>query len=67
MSRLPPNTGEIVQYSWSIDGKADPMTVVDKPQPAVSVNRTITFDKPGTYHYVCTLHSHDMHGTVIVS
>jgi plastocyanin len=27
---------------------------------------TITFEKPGTYHYVCTLHSHDMHGQVIV-
>jgi plastocyanin len=27
---------------------------------------SIAFDKPGTYHYVCTLHSHDMHGTVIV-
>ena len=27
---------------------------------------SITFDKPGTYHYHCTLHSHDMHGTVIV-
>ena len=26
----------------------------------------ITFDKPGTYHYVCTLHSQDMEGTVIV-
>jgi len=26
----------------------------------------ITFDRPGTYHYVCTLHSHDMHGEVIV-
>ena len=26
----------------------------------------IRFDKPGTYDYVCTLHSHDMHGTVIV-
>jgi plastocyanin len=26
----------------------------------------ITFDKPGTYDYVCTLHSHDMKGTVIV-
>jgi hypothetical protein len=31
------------------DGTADPMTVVDKPQPLVNVNRTITFDKPGTY------------------
>ena len=27
---------------------------------------TIRFGKPGTYHYVCTLHSHDMHGEVIV-
>jgi plastocyanin len=27
---------------------------------------SIRFDKPGTYHYVCTLHSKDMHGTVIV-
>ncbi len=27
---------------------------------------SIKFDKAGTYHYVCTLHSHDMHGTVIV-
>ena len=27
----------------------------------------IRFDKPGTYDYVCTLHSHDMHGTVIVA
>jgi plastocyanin len=28
---------------------------------------SITFAKSGTYHYVCTLHSRDMHGTVIVS
>ena len=27
---------------------------------------TIKFDKAGTYHYICTLHSHDMHGQVIV-
>ena len=26
----------------------------------------ITFDRPGTYDYVCTLHSRDMDGTVIV-
>jgi plastocyanin len=26
----------------------------------------ITFDEPGTYEYVCTLHSQDMDGTVIV-
>ena len=26
---------------------------------------SITFDTPGTYHYVCTLHSKDMDGEVI--
>ena len=26
----------------------------------------IAFEEPGTYHYVCTLHSKDMDGTVIV-
>jgi plastocyanin len=26
----------------------------------------ITFDDPGTYDYVCTLHRQDMDGTVIV-
>lgn len=27
---------------------------------------SIMFDKTGTYHYVCTLHSRDMEGEVIV-
>lgn len=27
---------------------------------------SINFDTPGTYHYVCTLHSQDMDGEVIV-
>jgi plastocyanin len=27
---------------------------------------SITFDQPGTFDYVCTLHRHDMDGTVIV-
>jgi plastocyanin len=27
---------------------------------------SIEFDEPGTYDYVCTLHRHDMDGTVIV-
>lgn len=28
---------------------------------------SITFDEPGTYHYVCTLHSQNMEGEVIVT
>jgi plastocyanin len=28
---------------------------------------SITFDRAGTYEYVCTLHSHDMKGRVIVT
>jgi plastocyanin len=28
---------------------------------------SIRFDKLGSYHYVCTLHSRDMDGTVIVT
>ena len=27
---------------------------------------SITFDRPGTYHYVCTLHRTDMDGEVVV-
>ena len=45
-------------------------TVEVDGQPDHKVGRgdsvAIKFEKPGTYHYVCTLHSHDMHGTVIV-
>jgi hypothetical protein len=46
---MPPKTGQIVQYGWTIAGTADPMIVVDKRQTLVNVNRSVTFDKPGTY------------------
>jgi plastocyanin len=40
-------------------------------QPDHKVGRgdsvSITFSKSGTYRYECTLHSHDMQGTVIVT
>ena len=46
-------------------------TVKFDGQPDHKVGRgdsvSITFSKAGTYHYVCTLHSKDMHGTVIVT
>ena len=35
-----------------------------KVEPGESVS--FTFSTPGTYEYVCTLHSHDMKGVVIV-
>ena len=45
-------------------------TVHVEGQPDHKVGRgdsvAITFDKPGTYDYVCTLHSNDMRGEVIV-
>ncbi len=45
---MPPRTGQIVQYKWTIDGKDDASTVVT-PQPLVNVTRQISFDKPGSY------------------
>ena len=35
-----------------------------KVEPGESAS--VAFSEPGTYDYVCTLHSHDMTGTVIV-
>jgi hypothetical protein len=46
---MPPNTGKIVQYNWTVADTAEAPTIVAKPQPLVNVNHTITFDKPGTY------------------
>jgi plastocyanin len=42
-----------------VDGQAD-----HEVSPGESVS--IKFDKPGTYHYVCTLHRRDMDGDVVV-
>jgi plastocyanin len=46
-------------HTVKVEGRGD-HTV--KPGESVS----ITFSQPGTYDYVCTLHSHDMRGQVIV-
>jgi plastocyanin len=47
-------------HTVQVDGRGD-----HEVEPGDSVS--ITFDEPGTYHYVCRLHSHDMDGEVIVT
>ena len=46
-------------HTVQVDGQED-----HKVERGKSVS--IAFDTPGTYHYVCTLHSQDMEGEVIV-
>jgi plastocyanin len=46
-------------HSVELDGESD-----HQMKPGESVE--ITFDTPGEYDYKCTLHPHDMSGTVIV-
>jgi plastocyanin len=61
------NAGETV--TWTNDDNFTHTVQVDG-QDDHEVGRgksvSIAFDRPGTYHYVCTLHRHDMDGTVIV-
>ena len=46
-------------HTVQVDGQED-----HKVERGKSVS--IAFAEPGTYHYVCTLHSNDMEGEVIV-
>ena len=46
-------------HTVQVDGQED-----HKVERGESVS--ISFDTPGTYHYVCTLHERDMDGEVIV-
>ena len=46
-------------HTVHVDGRED-----HKVEPGDRVS--ISFAHPGTYHYVCTLHSRDMEGEVIV-
>jgi plastocyanin len=46
-------------HTVQVDGQED-----HKVEQGETVS--ITFDEPGTYHYVCTLHENDMDGEVIV-
>jgi plastocyanin len=47
-------------HTVQVDGQED-----HEVDPGDGVS--ITFDEPGTYHYVCRLHSRDMDGEVIVT
>jgi plastocyanin len=47
-------------HTVQVDGQDD-----HKVERGESVS--IAFDTPGTYHYVCTLHSQDMDGEVLVT
>ena len=46
-------------HTVQVDGQEDHQVEQDE-------SVSITFDTPGTYHYVCTLHRQDMDGEVIV-
>ena len=46
-------------HAVQVDGQED-----HKVERGESVS--VAFETPGTYHYVCTLHSQDMEGEVIV-
>jgi plastocyanin len=46
-------------HTVQVDGREDHRVEQDE-------SVSIAFDRPGTYHYVCTLHSRDMDGEVIV-
>jgi plastocyanin len=48
-------------HSVQVDGQSD----VHMLRPGQSAQ--ITFTNPGAYHYVCTLHSQTMQGTVTVT
>ena len=71
--RFDPKTIEIeagARVTWTNDDNFTHTVQVDvrednEVEPGESVS--ITFDTPGTYHYVCRLHRHDMDGEVIVS
>lgn len=46
-------------HTVQVDGEAD--HEVDRGESV-----SLTFEEPGRYHYVCTLHSKDMDGEVVV-
>ena len=70
--RFDPNAIEISSGSsvtWTNhDNFTHPVKVEDGSVHKLSPNEsvTISFPKAGTFHYLCTLHPHDMKGEVLV-
>lgn len=53
-AEMPPDTGELVQYSWTVEQQGvpavtEPATMFDDPDERVTVNRTMRFTQPGEY------------------
>jgi plastocyanin len=70
--RFEPKTIEIEagqSVTWTNDDNFTHTVQVDSQEDhevGQGESVSITFDAPGTYHYVCTLHRQDMDGEVIV-
>jgi uncharacterized cupredoxin-like copper-binding protein len=61
------NGGEILHDFTAQQGLAKPVTILE--QGGQSGTATITYDKPGTYKFLCSQPGHDqlgMHGTITV-
>ena len=60
--------GDIVTWTNN-DNFTHTVKVEDGPDHKVGRGESVSirFAKAGTFHYVCTLHRQDMHGTVIVA
>ncbi len=62
------NDGRIEHTAADVDASGGITSRVIKPVPlATGQSLTITFTRPGTYHYICTFHPKLMDGTVVVT
>jgi plastocyanin len=58
--------------TWTNTGNVDHTVTETTPNPIDSPDikpgqsYTLSFDKPGTYPYICSIHPDTMHGTIVV-